>query len=875
MFRSLIFVILGGCVLLCLAWLGADARNTESLKVDTAGDLYYVQVSGQSDVLRLAEIDLDAVMKVTDGYLVLAGPDAARQLQTSGVRHRLLASGVDRDHLALDMRSDNANASRFPVVYEESGLRIFRVNQADRSGPNRVRGLAPIRTSHLRIAYKEPQDLAAKMGTFSPEVDLDSVISLVSQDSVLSYSLALQDMGGRTAGSAGVYRAVLWAENKFAEFGYDSVVVDPFIENFSGAKVLCHNVYAYKIGTTYPLTHIVVGAHVDAEPGSPGADDNGSGVVGVLEIARALANVETEMTIVFALFDAEEEGLLGSWYYADRAAAEGEGIAFMLDMDMIAFYRNTNQARLYYGSDQTYAILWKYLADSLEAISITGAMSGSSGGSDHVPFIANGYSAMFSIESIFSSVYHTARDSTTYMGFDYFTRMIKASLATTYYVDGTYTPEPEIFLSSPLGFPEVLLPGSPGTIQVKVVEYAGGVLLPGSVMFHYSLNGGPAVWEPMTDMGGGIFEAAFPPLECLDRIAYYVIAAEQTLGQIIYYPASGYPVQAIRAAAVIVALDDNFESDQGWTVSGNATDGQWERYRASSNASVPNVDYDGSGRCYLTDHGSAADVDNGTTSLTSPAVDVSYAEAVVEYARWFSNDLGYNAHSDVFTVYAYDGEQLNLLETVGPLDQAAGGWYAERLWLSDFFAPQSPVRFRFDASDTGFDSEVEAAVDAVRVTLYSAAPQILTEVLADGTEGESYTQQLDAVACAEPLQWTDKNGDLAGTGLTLSFDGAVSGVPAVNGFISFTALVTDAYGIPGEKTYTLHLWVPFLCGDANREGMINLADGVYIINYVFKGGPPPYPLEVADVNTDGGVNLADAVYMINYIFKGGAAPACP
>ena len=504
MYRSRTFVILGGCVLLCLAWLGADARDAGGLNARMAGDLYYVQVSGQSDVRRLAEVDLDAVMKVTDGYLVLAGPDAARQLQTSVVRHRFLATGVDRDHLALDMRFDNANVGRFPVVYEESGLRIFRVNPADLNGPARVKGLAPIRTEHLRITYQSPQDLAAKVGEFSPEIDLDSAISLVSADSVLSYSLALQGLGSRPAGSPGVYRAALWAVNKFTEFGYDSVVMDPFVEDFGGSKALCRNVYTYKIGSTYPLSHIIIGAHLDTEPGSPGADDNGSGVVGVLEIARALMNVETEMTIVFALFDAEEEGLLGSWYYADRAAAENERIAFMLDMDMIAYYRNTNRAKLFYGPDQTFALLWKQLADSLEAISIIGEMSGGSGGSDHVPFVAHGYSVVFAHEGVFSGVYHSPRDSTTYMSFSYFTRMVKASLATAYYVDGTYIPEPEIIVTSPLGFPEVLLPGSPGTIQVKVVEYAGGVLLPGSVMFHYSLNGGPEVWEPMIDMGGGI-----------------------------------------------------------------------------------------------------------------------------------------------------------------------------------------------------------------------------------------------------------------------------------------------------------------------------------------------------------------------------------
>ena len=71
---------------------------------------------------------------------------------------------------------------------------------------------------------------------------------------------------------------------------------------------------------------------------------------------------------------------------------------------------------------------------------------------------------------------------------------------------------------------------------------------------------------------------------------------------------------------------------------------------------------------------------------------------------------------------------------------------------------------------------------------------------------------------------------------------------------------------------------PSLCGDANGDDQINLADAVYLINYVFKGGPAPEPLCVGDANGDGAVNLADAVYLINYIFKGGLPPVedcCP
>lgn len=66
----------------------------------------------------------------------------------------------------------------------------------------------------------------------------------------------------------------------------------------------------------------------------------------------------------------------------------------------------------------------------------------------------------------------------------------------------------------------------------------------------------------------------------------------------------------------------------------------------------------------------------------------------------------------------------------------------------------------------------------------------------------------------------------------------------------------------------------YVCGDATGDGQINVADAVYIINYVFRGGPAPMPLAAADATGDGQINVADAVYIINYVFRGGAAPVC-
>ena len=69
-------------------------------------------------------------------------------------------------------------------------------------------------------------------------------------------------------------------------------------------------------------------------------------------------------------------------------------------------------------------------------------------------------------------------------------------------------------------------------------------------------------------------------------------------------------------------------------------------------------------------------------------------------------------------------------------------------------------------------------------------------------------------------------------------------------------------------------WIwPSICGDVNADGLINVTDIVYLINYLFQGGPAPYPIQVADVNSDGAVNVIDVVYLINYLFGGGPPPS--
>ena len=61
-------------------------------------------------------------------------------------------------------------------------------------------------------------------------------------------------------------------------------------------------------------------------------------------------------------------------------------------------------------------------------------------------------------------------------------------------------------------------------------------------------------------------------------------------------------------------------------------------------------------------------------------------------------------------------------------------------------------------------------------------------------------------------------------------------------------------------------------GDFNGDGVIDVGDVVYAVNYLYGAGPAPEPVELGDANGDGSVNVGDVVFLINYLFGGGPAP---
>ncbi|NJL86725.1 MAG: M28 family peptidase [Leptolyngbyaceae cyanobacterium SM1_1_3] len=83
---------------------------------------------------------------------------------------------------------------------------------------------------------------------------------------------------------------------------------------------------------------ILVGAHYDTVPGSPGADDNASGVAVLLELARLWSEQPGRSPLILAAFDLEEYGLVGSRFCVEQFVQAQQRLRLMLSLEMLGYY---------------------------------------------------------------------------------------------------------------------------------------------------------------------------------------------------------------------------------------------------------------------------------------------------------------------------------------------------------------------------------------------------------------------------------------------------------------------------------------------------------------------------------------------------------
>ncbi|WP_026754812.1 M28 family peptidase [Sediminibacter sp. Hel_I_10] len=217
------------------------------------------------------------------------------------------------------------------------------------------------------------------------------------------------------------------------------------------------NIVAIQEGKTNPDNIYMVCAHYDSVANFC-ADDNATGTAAVLEMARILSTQCLENTIVYALWDEEEIGLLGSQFYANQAAANGDNILGVLNMDMMG-YDGDNPGDF---GDNEFDIDYRNIAGSPamkdDIISVLDTydfnlsvieVNPGTFASDHSSFWAQGYSAVLLGESWETDdetpFYHSSNDRVATLDLPYYHELVKlvtgyiTTKATLLPIDNTVT----------------------------------------------------------------------------------------------------------------------------------------------------------------------------------------------------------------------------------------------------------------------------------------------------------------------------------------------------------------------------------------------------------------------------------------------------
>lgn len=248
---------------------------------------------------------------------------------------------------------------------------------------------------------------------------------MVSQTNITNNLTYFESLGVKTTGSTANTNALNWLKNKYLSYGYTTSQIeeDPFTYlDINGNPISSKNLVITKTGTVYPDKYVIICGHFDTITG-PGVSDNGSGTSILLEAARILQNVPTEYSIKFIHFSGEEQGLKGSYHYADNIAYQGStrklDIKLVFNIDQVGGQLGNNNNTIICekdisgmsGNNAASATITQELAACTGLYSPLLTSTSNAYSSDYIPFEQKGEIITGFYEYIRSENEHTTDDT--------------------------------------------------------------------------------------------------------------------------------------------------------------------------------------------------------------------------------------------------------------------------------------------------------------------------------------------------------------------------------------------------------------------------------------------------------------------------------
>lgn len=418
----------------------------------------YVQDEADFEYLRAEGIPVFAKLNSAKGPLLLVGAGAAggEALRARGLDAVALHPDVEDKAFYVVYRMPGLKVvdleSYGSVVYEDEVLAVIQMS------PGRAERLAEA-GGEIRAVTFDPKPLSAfreeRVGpaTVTPHPAIQGMIDKVDSATVYSYT---GDLSGEWPAMIGGSPYTIATRHTYSGTPIDKATqyVGEHLEAL-GMTVEYHewsdptypNVIGELPGVVSPDSVVIICGHLDDMPSgplAPGADDNASGTVGVLVAADILIQYSWRYTIRFALWTGEEQGLLGSHYYAQRCYSLSEPIVGVLNLDMIAHNTVGSGWDIDIHANESMSEtldLAQLFADVVGAYGLgvnPQIVPDGIGASDHASFWDYGYSAVLGIEDLadFNPNYHTTSDLLPNLDMKFYVEFVKASVATCAHMAG-------------------------------------------------------------------------------------------------------------------------------------------------------------------------------------------------------------------------------------------------------------------------------------------------------------------------------------------------------------------------------------------------------------------------------------------------------